>query len=229
MKVQFNPQYVSYKATPKRSTKVKNIEKVPYLSGLVEFGNNVYSSVGKLNGEQLLFLRCMGIKKIVDLANYENYKPLVEENSMEYSLCKIEDFDFGPFADPAEKKFGMYSGFRYNDDKFKKKVNKVDHEKISREYVQNFVNLMKFIQEGNCFISRNYTGSVVSGRRELEMLESCFNPHSIYQDKKYLFPAMDWKDVRALYSQFTPEDKKLMGWSPDFEQNLIEKMSIHHV
>lgn len=227
MKVQFNPQYVSYKAAPRRITKVKNIEKVPYLSGLVEFGNNTYSSVGKLNGEQLMFLRYMGIKKIIDLANYEDYQPLVEQHSMEYNLCEIEDFDFGLFANPASKKFGMYSGFRYSNDKFKTKVNKAEHEKISQNYVKNFVKLINFIRQGNCFISRNYTGSITSGRRELEMLESCFNPDSIYQNKKYLFPAMDWKDIRALYNQFTAEDKKLMGWTPEFEQQLLVKLNTH--
>lgn len=227
MKVQFNPQSISYKVAPKRSIKVKNIEKVPYLSGLVEFGNNVYSSVGKLNGEQLMALRYMGIKKVVDLANYENYKPLVEQNSMEYKLCEIKDFDLGILTEPAERKFGIYSGFRYNDDKFKKKVDKDDREKISREYVGNFVKLINYIREGNCFISQNYTGSIVNGRRELEMLESCFNPGSIYNNKKYLFPAMDWKDIRVLYNHFTAEDKKLMGWTEEFEQSLIKKLDTH--
>ena len=48
-----------------------------------------------------------------------------------------------------------------------------------------------------------------------------------YVDKKYMFPAMDWKNVRALYNQFTAEDKKLMNRTPEFEETLITKLNTH--
>lgn len=227
MRVDFSSPVVC-KASPMglSRAKAKSIDSVKNLLGVLDFGNNVYSSVGKLGFIPLTALRDIGIKKIVDLENCHGYKELVEDWDLEYVLCHIDDeggdgiFNHPIFGHHIAPMFGFYK------DKFLDKIERFGSERTNRMFVEDFVKLIGCIREGNCFITRSYRNGLFVNGHELEMLENCFNPDSI-STKKYVHPEDYWRKVKILYNNFTENDKKVMGWTKDFEQKVIAKLENH--
>ena len=236
MKVVFNPQNISYKASNVASKKGFCTSDLP---GFINFSNHNGSSIGQLNDSQLKYIKGLGYTKVIDLANYEKYKQAVEKNGMEYVLCEIEDPQYGIFSHPIFFEEKMFTSGpkifrselscyppRKEDYKFKEKVDTIGVEQTFREFIDNFVQLINNLQQGNCFISRNYDDMQGFIRvNSLDMLSHCFNPLDFDGRMQPFISNKSWQDVITLYSKFTDKDKRLMGWTREFEEKLVRRLN----
>ena len=113
----------------------------------------------------------------------------------------------------------------YNDDDYNKDCNlsgkeliqkkRTDFETKNREFIENLIKSVRAWQKGCCFIGctmgTGETSNAIS-------LIDAFNPKSDGTTSNYL-SADEIFSVGILYKKLTSQDKKLMGWTKEFEQS----------
>lgn len=173
---------------------------------LHSIGNNSYRGSTLSNSpSSLKALKKAGIKTVINLASYGGYKDKVEDAGLDYFRFNMKTSD-----DPFSLSQNIWShsvfqnGERNNDRKF------IDH----------FVEFIQTMQKGYCYIGCEFGTKDTS---DALLLYNVFSPKAdnkktSFDDKRQL------EKVEVLYSKLNDNDKKLMGWTEDFDKSVSSKL-----
>ena len=160
---------------------------------------NVYRGEALCNApsDAIEILKEAGIEKVVDLYGYgDDYKEALENNGFKYYCYPMHDF--------------MSSHNRYS----------------SEEQKDMLVDFIKTMQGDNIYMGCN---TALGTTDEAAMLNDIFNPK--FRGGSWLSSVASercesiWEYAQEMYELMTEDDKKSMGWTPEFEQKFCEKVA----
>ena len=174
-------------------SKLKNMESYRGQT-LSECSNDVLECVKKA-----------GIKTIIDLVGYSNYKEKVNQYGLDYisfNMERLYDYIF-PFS--------------------LRKFDKKEEQNIKNEFIK-FINKM---QQDNIYIGCEY-GSYKTD--DALFLNNLFNPKKLFnnQMRRGVFrpSILNMSHIAKFYNKLnlTEEDKRALKWTKEFEKSFIEKI-----
>ena len=191
--------------------------------------------VGKnsLRGESLVYkpevlksIKRAGIERIVDLVGYDEYKTSVKNEGLEYFSFPINYLwdkpAFRTKEDVVNRVINETRIYHVKPETAKKMISDTvnAYEKDKREFINDFIKLIKVLQKDYFYIGWEYgtylTDSVL-------LLNTIFNPKC--KDEPIMFDLLPYyEDIVIFYKNLTPEDKKEMGWDKDFEDNFYKRL-----
>ena len=186
------------------------------------------SSAGERIGA-LSKLKAAGIKRIVDLAGYENLEEYTKKLGLEYLYYPIENNFFANEAFKSEdevkknvKRMGELFG--WEDKETHQYLEKRTREWKSQKetFIKKFVEFIKYMQKENVYIGCEF-GTYTTDNAL--MLNYFFNPKAsrtpscITQYNRCFI-----KKLINLVENFTNSDKAQLGWKKGFEQVLLKKL-----
>ncbi|MBO7673095.1 hypothetical protein J6S88_06790 [bacterium] len=193
----------------------------PLYSGLIEIGKN--SSIGVVGNRYLAnildkdfteSLRLKGIKNVVDMLN--RTKSHIG-NGIEYLGIDMDSVDGLGFM--CRPPFGHHNYYSIDTT-----INDAEYTKRSQAYVKKFVRLIQMLQEGNTFLR----GDFVPDAEFLLSMNKFFNPQAdkvaIEKAPAHLGGIHIVERFKRLYRQLTPEAKKAMNWTKEFDKNVIPNL-----
>lgn len=211
------------------------------VANISQIGENSYRGATLVDHpEYLQTLKDAGIKRVIDLCGYTSYENDVKQTGLDY-------FSFNM------KGCSDFRGFWYNDafknkDEYLRQVtmylppSKIEDNKafierqinifenICRPFIEKFVKFIQNMQKDYCYIGCEFGTYDTS---DALLLDDVFNPKSQPKIKrkrkiKNVIPYFDKEYkihcVRNLYAKLTDKDKKLMGWTEEFEKNFLPKL-----
>lgn len=214
--------------------KVDHISKeiiVPKYLNTISLSNNNFRGALPEYNTDYKNLKKSGITTIIAATYYNDTKKLAENNGLEYielyANNSMENIG-GIFDDVAfcnEDKYMKY----YNDDDYNEDCNLSDKELIekkrtdfetkNREFIENLIKSVRAWQKGCCFIGctmgTDATSTAIS-------LIDAFDPKGDGISSDYLRHDETFS-VGILYKKLTSQDKKLMGWTKEFEQSFRKR------
>lgn len=152
----------------------------------------------------LKIIKAAGINTIVDLCGYYDAEELCKENGLGYCHFRVDE-NF------------------YDQEVFKNKdyAKNIDKEKV-QEFLEKFVNYIKTMQKDNVYIGCEF-GKFKTDNALL--VNSLFNPaFSDTENCVSFYNKYDLPEVVNLYKNLTPEHKKQMGWSEEFDAEFMPKL-----
>lgn len=188
-------------------------------------GNNSYRGGSLVNHpESLAVLKQVGIKRVIDITGNEEYKKQVEKSGLEYFAFKQSLFtEKGFWQNPVfqnEKIFVWHQmrtyGYLSEEEKEKKReeISK-DYNYYSRDFIDNMIKLIKYLNNGYCYIGCEFgtydTDDTLS-------LCNLLNPKAKVQPGVIFGTKAIY--IKNLCSKLTPKDKKELGWDEKFESHL---------
>lgn len=213
------PKVVDYK-------KVTNIDAY----NVSPINNNSYRGSTLICKPQALkTLKDAGIERVIDLAGYSGYDNDVKEAGLEYYTPEFANGGLGVWDEEAfDTKKDMLSRETryYRPIDFVKNKKYLDNkckvfDKQVRSSVERFVEYIEVMQKGYCYIGCEY-GTYRTD--DYLLLNAVFNP----KEKAQNIPDTDIFKVdlmKNLYKNLTPEDKKRMGWSKEFDKNIPKRLN----
>ena len=225
--------------------KVDHITKkitVPSWLNLIALGNNNYrGALPNFSGYKAL--KESGIKTVISATPHDNHKDAVEKNRMEYielvvkhpSITGLKDYIFADLAFTDEdyymyKKKSDYDDYSKYEESFAEKFSdKIFVEKIrnefrtkSRKFIDELIKAVQAWQRGCCFIGCEFGTMMTSCA--LSVIDA-FNAKGNGIASSYLND-LEKYDIATLYKKLTLQDKKLMGWTKEFEK-AFQKRFLH--
>ena len=223
----------------------KNFKKVPHtevnsLNHDLMYTVPTYNlePVGKMNsyrGSSLYFeleylptVKAAGIKTIVDLEGFDTLK----EECMKTGLNYLNFSKFNPvwnseaFLSPetvVKKERHLRRDIQgcanYDTEMFVDERLKSWHQN-SREFIDDFVKLIKTLQEDNFYIGCDF-GTIRTDTAL--MLNHFFNPRAREITPTYIIPTNHYKIymMENLYNNLTEYDKDQMGWTKEFDESFL--------
>lgn len=180
------------------------------------------------NPRALKTLKDAGIERVIDLVGYYSYENSVKEAGLEYycpdfgrgqmGVWDEEAFDTKENLLSRETKYFTPLDFEKNKKYLELRVN--SHEKHIRQSVNRFVDYIETMQKGYYYIGCEY-GTYKTDNYLL--LNSVFNPKA----EEPILPHTDLVKIdmmKDLYKNLTPEDKKRMGWTKEFDENVPKRL-----
>lgn len=171
---------------------------------LRSIGNNSYrGSTLSDSPISLKTLKKAGIKTVIDLAGYGGYKNKVEDAGLNYFKFNMKSSD-QPFL------YNMWCHSVFDNG-----VGRND-----RTFIDDFVKLIQTMQKGYCYIGCEFGTKDTS---DALLLYDIFSPKG---DKKeiYFDDKRQLNKIEVLYSKLTDKDKKLMGWTEEFDKSVSSKL-----
>ena len=173
-------------------------------------------------------LKNAGIERVIDLVGYSGYGKSAREEGLEYycptfgygsmRIWDEEAFDTKENLLSRETKYFRPIDFEKNKKHLELKLN--SHEKQVRKSVDRFVDYIETMQKGYYYIGCEY-GTYKTDNYLL--LNTVFNPKA----KDPFIPNTDLVKLdmmKDLYKNLTPEDKKRMGWTKEFDENVPKRL-----
>jgi len=217
--------------------KVDHISKkiiVPKYLNTISLVNNNFRGALPSNNQYYEDLKKSGITTIIAAANNSYTKEFAENNGLEYiglyanNSIKIIGSIFDDVAFCNEDEYMKY----YKDDDYNNGCNlsgkeliqkkKTDFETKNREFIENLIKSVSAWQKGCCFIGCTMGTAQTS---DAISLIDAFNPKSNGNASDYLSADQTFS-IGILYKKLTSQDKKLMGWTKEFEQS-FRKRFVH--
>lgn len=167
-------------------------------------GNNSYRGATLSdNPKSLKTLKESGIKTVIDLAGYDSsYEEAVTSAGLDFLRFDMKRSD---------------SWFQniWHHSVFNNEVGRND-----RKFIDDFVKFIQTMQKGYCYIGCEFGTKDTS---DALLLYDIFSPKAnnkeIDVDSLYMFD-----NLRVLYSKLTDKDKKLMGWTKEFDKNFLPRL-----
>lgn len=209
--------------------KVDHIKKeiiIPKYLNTTSLGNNNFRGALPYSNKAYEDLKKSGITTIIAAAYYGDTKEFAENNGLEYIelLANNSVKDIGSIFDDVafceEDKYMKY----YSDDDYNENCNlsgkeliekkRTDFETKNREFIENLIKSVRAWQNGACFIGCTMgTGDTSNA---ISLIEA-FDPKRDGIVARYLCSDETYS-IGILYKKLTSQDKKLMGWTKEFEQ-----------
>lgn len=178
------------------------------------------------DSEALKTLKNAGIERIIDLVGYYHYEKRTDEAGLEYCCPKFGRcgfvWDEEAFMD---KEDFLWNETRYYTPADLKKNKKYierrmkDFDNHSRRSVERFINYILTLQKGYYYIGCEY-GTYKTD--EYLLLNEYFNPKVDAGTPRGAMFKLD--KMLTLYKKLTPEDKKRMGWTKEFDENVPKRI-----
>lgn len=110
----------------------------------------------------------------------------------------------------------------FGDDKNAIKIRLEAYDRNSRELIDELVGFVRRMQAGYCYVGCEFGTNTTSDA--LCYINRAFNP----QDGRELefFDCYKADCLRNLYDKLTACDKKLMGWTKEFDANFLPKLEV---
>lgn len=174
-------------------------------------------------------LKEAGIERVIDLVGYYGYNKAVKEAGLEYYCPKFGRGQLGIWEEEAfitkgeflAKEIMCYTPIELEKNR-KYLENRVQaFEKHSKDSVKRFVEYIKVMQKGYYYIGCEY-GTYKTD--DYLLLNTVFNPKANGTDIPYrdMFK-LDF--MKNLYNKLTPEDKKRMNWTKEFDESVLKRLN----
>jgi len=192
--------------------------------------NNSYrGSTLICNPKALKTLKNAGIERIIDLAGYSGYDKAAKSEGLDYytpefaggSLGVWEEEAFHTKEEMLSRETRYYKPIDFEKNKKYLDIKCKAFDKQVRRSVERFVDYIEVMQKGYCYIGCEY-GTYRTD--DYLLLNTVFNPKANAQD----IPNADIFEIdlmKNLYKNLTPEDKKRMGWSKEFDENIPKRLN----
>ena len=193
------------------------------------YGTSSYrGSTADLNATTVKQLKKAGVEGIITFLSYEFDEDMVEENGLEV-FCYPKSYTFwdsSAFKTKEDVVWDAKTNYFYlnNDDleaellKDKLKI----WEKDKRSFINNFIDFIREMKKPN-----RYIGCICGTETTDEMLSLnyFFNPDA-KETRPYKFLSYEYcaEQMKNLYGNLTPEDKKKLGWDSEFDKNFIPRL-----
>lgn len=198
---------------------------IKYFASIPAFVNSYRGQCLLSKPQQIKTLKDKGVERVIDLIENEDYEKKCKEAGLEYYGFKINDLFTHPALCEKEKYFNKHKAqitidYCHEEDKIAQfKAVKENYYPEIRKFVDKFIGLVDKMNEGNFYISCEW------GMRRTDYMLSMashFNPKTKGEPCEVLYSkAPPYNAMKNLYENLTNEDKARLGFSKDFEINLI--------
>lgn len=204
---------------------------VPKYLNTISLANNNFRGALPSDNQYYEDLKKSGITTIIAATDNSYTKKFAEDNGLEYiGLYANNSFEIigNIFDDVAfyneDKYMKYYNDYDYNEDcdlSGKELIEKkrTDFETKNREFIENLIKSVRAWQNGCCFIGCTMGGSQTTNA--ISLIDA-FNPKGNGNASNYL-RTYEIFSVGILYKKLTSQDKKLMGWTKEFEQSFRKR------
>lgn len=174
-----------------------------YIYNVCPIGNNSYrGSTLSDSPSSLKILKKAGIKTVIDLAGYgSNYEDETKNAGLDYFRFDMKS------SDSHFQNIWLHSVFDNGQGK------------NDRMFIGEFVKFIQTMQKGYCYIGCEFGTQDTS---DALLLYDIFSPKSgnnpDINDEDHL------DKIKVLYSKLNDKDKKLMGWTEEFDKNFLPKL-----
>lgn len=214
----------------------------PYLN-VISLGNNNFRGALPENPQAYKDLKESGIKTIISATPQSWAENVAKNNGLEYIDLVVKnsysdtgkDYIFDDYAFNEEDYFinklkSKYSEYSKYDEHFAKELsdeNFIENKRNefrtkSRKFIDELVKAVRAWQKGSCFIGCDF--GVYLTNKALSVID-VFNPKGDSRTVSYL-SYLEQDCVKSLYEKLTAQDKKLMGWTKEFEKT-FQKRFVH--
>ena len=191
-------------------------------------GNNSYRGASMVDKPECLqVLKDAGIKHVISLYYSPEYEKAVKQTGLDYHCfnMKHRNEEEGLWYNDVCKSRQSYENSlkgMFGDDKNAIKIRLEAYDRDSRGPIDELVGFVKRMQEGYCYVGCEFGTNTTSDA--LVYINRAFNP----QDGRELefFDYYKADCLRNLYDKLTVNDKKLMGWTKQFDLNFLPKLEI---
>lgn len=177
--------------------------------------------------EALKTIKDAGIERVIDLVGYYYYDKLVTDAGMEYycpvfgrgqlGIWEEEAFETSDGLLKKETYFYTPAELEKNKKYLEQRVKSFEHN--SRKSVERFVDYIETMQKGYYYIGCEY-GTYKTD--DFLLLNEYFNPQVDAGTPRGAMFKLDM--MLTLYEKLTPEDKKRMGWTKEFDENVPKRI-----
>lgn len=180
------------------------------------------------NPKALKTLKGAGIERVIDLVGYHWYDKNAKEAGLEYYCPKFGRGQLGVWEEEAfvtrgeflAKETMYYTPIEFEKDKKYLENCMQAFDRHARTSVERFVEYIEVMQKGYYYIGCEY-GTYKTD--DYLLLNTVFNPKS--EEKFIPFGHMFKLDfMKNLYDKLTPEDKKRMGWTKEFDESVPKRL-----
>ena len=193
-------------------------------------GNNSYRGASMVDKPECLqVLKDAGIKHVISLYYSPEYEKAVKQTGLDYHCfdmkrgneAGIEGLWSCDVCKSKQSYENLIKGI-FGDDKNAIEIRLVAYDRDSRGPIDELVGFVKRMQEGYCYVGCEFGTNTTSDA--LVYINRAFNP----QDGRELefFDYYKADCLRNLYDKLTVNDKKLMGWTKQFDLNFLPKLEI---
>lgn len=193
-------------------------------------GNNSYRGASMVDKPECLqVLKDAGIKHVISLYYSPEYEKAVKQTGLDYHCFDMKRGNEAGIeglwsCDVCKSKQSYENSLKslFGDDKNAIKIRLEAYDRDSRGPIDELVGFVKRMQEGYCYVGCEFGTNTTSDA--LVYINRAFNP----QDGRELefFDYYKADCLRNLYDKLTVNDKKLMGWTKQFDLNFLPKLEI---
>ena len=193
-------------------------------------GNNSYRGASMVDKPECLqVLKDAGIKHVISLYYSPEYEKAVKQTGLDYHCFDMKRGNEAGIeglwsCDVCKSKQSYENSLKslFGDDKNAIEIRLVAYDRDSRGPIDELVGFVKRMQEGYCYVGCEFGTNTTSDA--LVYINRAFNP----QDGRELefFDYYKADCLRNLYDKLTVNDKKLMGWTKQFDLNFLPKLEI---
>ena len=191
-------------------------------------GNNSYRGGTMVDKPECLqALKDAGIKHVISLYYSPEYENAVKQTGLDYHCFNMKHRNEEEglwYNDVCCSKQSYENSLKslFGDDKNAIKIRMDAYDRDSRGPIDELVGFVKRMQEGYCYVGCEFGTNTTSDA--LVYINRAFNP----QDGRELefFDYYKADCLRNLYDKLTVNDKKLMGWTKQFDLNFLPKLEI---
>ena len=193
-------------------------------------GNNSYRGGTMVDKPECLqALKDAGIKHVISLYYSPEYEKAVKQTGLDYHCFNMKRSNDGrpeglwsSDVCNSRQSYGNSLKGAFGDDKNAIKIRLDAYDKDSRSLIDELVGFVRRMQEGYCYVGCEFGTNATSDA--LVYINRAFNP----QDGRELefFDYYKADCLRNLYDKLTVNDKKLMGWTKQFDLNFLPKLEI---
>lgn len=193
-------------------------------------GNNSYRGASMVDKPECLqVLKDAGIKHVISLYYSPEYEKAVKQTGLDYHCFDMKRGNEAGIeglwsCDVCKSKQSYENSLKslFGDDKNAIKIRMDAYDRDCRGPIDELVGFVKRMQEGYCYVGCEFGTNTTSDA--LVYINRAFNP----QDGRELefFDYYKADCLRNLYDKLTVNDKKLMGWTKQFDLNFLPKLEI---
>ena len=193
-------------------------------------GNNSYRGGTMVDKPECLqALKDAGIKHVISLYYSPEYEKAVKQTGLDYHCFNMKRSNDGrpeglwssDVCNSRQSYENILKG-EFGDDKYAIKIRMEAYDRKSRGQIDELVGFVRRMQEGYCYVGCEFGTNAT--RDALVYINRAFNPQDGRELEFFDYYKADL--LRNLYDKLTVNDKKLMGWTKQFDLNFLPKLEI---
>ena len=216
------------------TNKPRKVDSSPILSlpvvNIKSIGNNSYRGASMVDKPECLqVLKDAGIKHVISLYYSPEYENAVKQTGLDYHCFDMKRSNDGrpeglwssDVCNSRQSYENILKG-EFGDDKYAIKIRMDAYDRDSRGLIDELVGFIRRMQDGYCYVGCEFGTNTTSDA--LFYINNAFNPKCSRELEFWDFYKVDC--LRNLYDKLTAGDKKLMGWTKEFDANFLPKLEI---